>query len=199
MDFTSIAFMKNSSANVHELFDDDFDKAINQLFNKYYGDLCRKAFRIINNKVISEDIVQDVFFKLWENRKKILIQTSLKAYLNRMVFNESISYLRKNKELIDFSDEIEIEDVNTNIADKQIEQKELRNIIDSAINKLPPACKTIFLLSRINELSYKQIAEKLDISIKTVENQMGKALRILRQSIKYDFVLFAIYFSDILK
>ncbi|MCD4832215.1 MAG: RNA polymerase sigma-70 factor [Bacteroidales bacterium] len=199
MDFTSIAFMKNSSANVHELFDDDFDKAINQLFNKYYGDLCRKAFRIINNKVISEDIVQDVFFKLWENRKKIQIQTSLKAYLNRMVFNESISYLRKNKELIDFSDEIEIEDVNTNIADKQIEQKELRNIIDSAINKLPPACKTIFLLSRINELSYKQIAEKLDISIKTVENQMGKALRILRQSIKYDFVLFAIYFSDILK
>lgn len=191
--------MKNSSVNVHDLFDDDFDKAINQLFNEYYGDLCRKAFRIINNKVSSEDIVQDVFFKLWENRKKIQIQTSLKAYLNRMVFNESISYLRKNKELINFSDNIEIEDVNTNIADKRVEHKELRKIIDSAINKLPPACKTIFLLSRIDELSYKQIAEKLDISIKTVENQMGKALRILRQSIKYDFVLLAIYFSDFLK
>ncbi len=190
--------MVNTIANINEFFDDNFDKAVDQLFNDYYRDLCHKAFRILNNKEIAEDIVQDVFFKLWESRKKINIKISLKAYLNRMVFNESISYLRKNKALIDFSDELEVEDTSA-IPDELIEQKDLKKIIDSAINKLPPACKTIFLLSRIDELSYKQISEKLDISIKTVENQMGKALKILRQSIKYDFVLFAIYFSDILK
>lgn len=191
--------MNNGSQNLQDLFNNNFEEAVDQLFNKYYGDLCRKAFSILNNKVISEDIVQDVFFKLWKNRKKIHIQTSIKAYLNRMVFNESISYLRKNKELIDFSDEFVVEDVDSNFADNKINQKELKSIIDNAINKLPPACKTIFLLSRIDELTYKQIAEKLDLSIKTVENQMGKALRVLRQSIKYDFVLFAIYFSDIIK
>jgi RNA polymerase sigma-19 factor, ECF subfamily len=191
--------MKNSSGNLHEFFDNNFDKAVDQLFKDYYGDLCRKAYRILNNKVISEDIVQEVFFKLWENRKKIYIQTSLKAYLNRMVFNESISYLRKNKELIDFSYDADIEDVHSVIPDEKMEQKELKNIIDNAINKLPPACKAIFLLSRIDELSYKQIAEKLEISIKTVENQMGKALKIIRHSIRYDFVLFAIFFTDILK
>ena len=191
--------MENCSGNLHELFDSNFDSAVDQLFKDYYGDLCRKAYRILNNKVISEDIVQDVFFKLWENRKKINIQTSLKAYLNRMVFNESISYLRKNKELIDFSHDTDIEDIHAVIPDEKIEQKDLRNIIDNAISKLPPACKTIFLLSRIDELSYKQIAETLDISVKTVENQMGKALKILRHSIKYDFVLFAFFFTDILK
>ena len=191
--------MKNSSNNIHQLFDNNFDDNVDQLFNEYYGDLCRKAFRILNNKVISEDIVQDVFLKLWENRKKIHIQTSLKAYLSRMVFNESISYLRKNKELIDFSDNIEIEDIHSNFTDEKIDQNELKGIIDNAINKLPPACKTIFLLSRFDKLTYKQIAEKLDISIKTVENQMGKALKILRKTIRYDFVLFALYFSDIIK
>ncbi len=92
-----------------------------------------------------------------------------------------------------------VENVDSDFADSKINQEETKAIFNKAINKLPPACKTIFLLSRIDELTYRQIAENLDISIKTVENQMGKALKILRQTIQYDFILFALYFSDIIK
>ncbi len=191
--------MLNPARNIKQYFNENFEDSVNKLFNDYYVDLCKKAFRIINNKVISEDIVQEVFFKLWMNKDKIIIKTSLKAYLHRMVFNESISYLRKNKEIFSFLEDIEIEDIDENNAEKLMENKDIKKNIDNAINKLPPACKTIFLLSRIDELSYKQIAEKLDLSVKTVENQMGKALKILRQTITYDFAFFIIYFSDILK
>ncbi len=186
--------MKKISDNINHLFNSDFNETVDSLFNNYYNELCRKAYRIVNNKEISEDIVQDVFFKLWDKKDKIDIKTSLKAYLNRMVFNESISFLRKNKDFFEFSDEFEQTDINNN-TDNEIEQQEIESILNSAINELPPRCKTIFLLSRIEELTYKQIAKQLEISVKTVENQMGKALKKLRKRIKYDFLLFAIYFS----
>ena len=186
--------MKNNLNNIAKLFNTDFDKTVESLFNDYYTILCRKAYRIVNNKEISEDIVQDVFFKLWDRRNKIVITNSLEAYLNRMVFNESISFLRRNKNLLEFSDEIEQSGTNHGPINT-IEQKELNTIINDAINKLPPRCKTIFLLSRFEDLTYKQIAEQLNISVKTVENQMGKALKVLRKTLKYDYLLFAIYFS----
>ena len=186
--------MENNSNNISKLFNLDFDKTVDSLFNNHYTELCRKAYRIVNNKEISEDIVQDVFFKLWDKKEKIDIKTSLKAYLNRMVFNESISFLRKNKETFEFSDVIEQTETNPEPENK-IEQEELKSIINSAINELPPRCKTIFLLSRIEALTYKQIAEQLEISVKTVENQMGKALKTLRKTLKYDYLLFVIYFS----
>jgi len=186
--------MKDNSNDIAELFNSDFNKTVEYLFNNYYTTLCRNAYRIVNNKEISEDIVQDVFFKLWDKRDKIVINTSLEAYLNRMVFNESISFLRKNKNFLEFSDEIEQSRTNHE-PNNTIEQKELNTIINDAINKLPPRCKTIFLLSRIEGLTYKQIAEQLNISVKTVENQMGKALKFLRKTLKYDYLLFAIYFS----
>ena len=186
--------MKNSLDNIIERFNSDFDNTVKRLFNDYYTELCRKAYRIVNNKEISEDIVQDVFFKLWDKRNKIVITKSLGTYLNRMVFNESISFLRKNKSFLEFSDEIEQTATNTE-SDNKIEHDELKSIINSAINELPARCKTIFLLSRIDELTYKQIAEQLEISVKTVENQMGKALKILRKTLRYDYLLFLIYFS----
>ena len=116
--------MKNNSNNISELFNSDFDKTVDSLFNNYYTELCRKAYRIVNNKEISEDIVQDVFFKIWDKKEKIDIKTSLKAYLNRMVFNESISFLRKKKEAFEFSDEIEQAETNTE-SENKIEQEEL--------------------------------------------------------------------------
>jgi len=185
--------MQNNFDNIVERFNSDFDKTVEHLFNDYYTELCRKAYHIVNNKEISEDIVQDVFLKLWDKRNKIVITTSLGAYLNRMVFNESISFLRKNKSFLEFFDEIEQTETNHKPDDK-IEEKELKTIINSAINGLPPRCKTIFLLSRTEELTYKQIAEQLDVSIKTVENQMGKALKLLRKTLKYDYVLFMLHF-----
>jgi len=187
--------VSDKEEDIVDLFNGDFDKRVGDLFHAHYASLCRKAYRIVNNKQIAEDIVQDVFFKLWERRKEINIRTSLAAYLKRMAFNESISFLRKNKDLLEFSDEIELIE-NVDEAEKEIDKKELKVIINSAIEKLPPKCKTIFLLSRIEELTYKQIAEQLDISLKTVENHMGKALKILRGSIKNHYFLYLVYFSD---
>ncbi len=181
--------------NLINLFDKDFDSTVNELFESHYVLLCRKAYRIVNNKDIAEDLVQDVFFKLWENRKKIVIKTSLKAYLNRMVFNESISFLRKNKTVLEFSDEIEHQET-VNETESKLGATELKDIINAAIEELPPKCKTIFLLSRMEELSYKQIAMQLGISIKTVENQMGKALKLLRGTLKHYYFLYLFYFSD---
>ncbi len=187
--------MIKDTDNILELFNSNFNNTVENLFNNHYTELCRKAYRIVNNKDLSEDLVQDVFFKLWEKRNQIVINTSLKAYLNRMVFNESISFLRKNKDLLEFSDEIEQKEINE-VSAGSLEQKELQVILNSAINTLSPRCKTIFLLSRIEELTYKQIAEQLEISVKTVENQMGKALKTLRKILKYNYILFALYFSD---
>lgn len=187
--------MKNKPEDIIELFNSDYEKAVNLLFNNYYADLCKKAYRIVNDKDVAEDIVQDVFFKLWEKKLKIQIDTSLSAYLKRMVFNESISFLRKNKELLEFSDEIN-QNQFSDEPDYRLNQQELQAVIKEAIKKLPPKCKTVFLLSRMEELSYKEIAEHLGLSVKTVENQMGKALKLLRHSLKDYYLLFLVYFSD---
>jgi RNA polymerase sigma-70 factor, ECF subfamily len=187
--------MNEKQIDIIGLFNSDFEKAVSLLFNNYYTELCRKAYCIVNDQDIAEDIVQDVFFKLWEKKSKIQIDTSLSAYLKRMVFNESISFLRKNKEFLEFSDDINQNQISDN-PDYNLTQQELHAIISEAIEKLPPKCKTIFLLSRIEKLSYKEIADHLNLSVKTIENQMGKALKILRHSLKNYYLLFLVYFSD---
>ena len=170
----------------------DNPTAVKQLFYEFYPFLCNTIYRIIKDSAIAEDLAQDTFFKFWDKRKSIDIQVSLKAYLRRMAVNEALYYIRKNKKFQKDSnvEPIDLGETSETVED-QLLQQELENKIDLAIRDLPPRCQEIFKLSRFEELSYKEIASKLNISIKTVENQMGKALKILRGVLKdYMHLLF---------
>ena len=164
----------------------DDRKALQKLFHQHYNMVCQAVYRMVPDRAQAEDIGQEVFIKLWEKRHQLNIQSSIGAYLRRMAVNEGISYLRKQKRY-------ESEELNPSIhggKDNSLETvmagKELQQRIHQAVGSLPPKCRMVFQLSRQEELSYREIADKLGISIKTVENQMGKALKTLRQLLKDD-------------
>jgi RNA polymerase sigma-70 factor, ECF subfamily len=152
------------------------------LFQVNYKSMVLSAFRITRDKDISEDIVQDVFIKLWEGRNSVNINISLQSYLFQRTINQSLSYLKKIKnvssreELYNAETEVTIASVDHALALKDTNRR-----IDDAINMLPAACRTIFILSRYEQMSYKEIAQKLDLSVKTVEEQMTRALKHLRR------------------
>ncbi|MEM6317137.1 MAG: RNA polymerase sigma-70 factor [Bacteroidota bacterium] len=171
----------------------DDPRTVKRLFYQFYPFLCNTIFRILKDKALAEDLAQDTFFKFWEKRQTIDIQTSLKAYLRRMAVNEALYHIRKNKKFQKDS-EAEVNDLGgaTDSVEEQLLHQELEAKIAAAIQTLPPRCQQVFRLSRFEDLSYKEIAAKLDISIKTVENQMGKALKILRSAMK-DYLHFFLF------
>lgn len=155
-------------------------KAFAKVFRYYYPSLCNYANIFCKNHSTSEEVVQEVFIKIWENRKKITIRTSLEKYLYISVKNYSYNYFRDNFKHI-FS-ELEGLDIPFN-QDNYLELDELKKICEKAINELPPKCKEIFLLSREKGMTYNQIAKAKGISNKTVENQLGIALKKLRSEL----------------
>lgn len=174
---------ENLADILHRLQSDDHN-VLKSLFQEHYKSVCRSIYRFVKDKNAVEDIAQDVFIKFWEKRKQINITSSVAAYLHRMGTNEAISYLRRKKH---FEPEDVIEYSVPNqlyTAEDDMLQNELQQNITTAINSLPPKCRAIFQLSRFEDLTYKEIAAKLDISVKTVENQMGKALKVLRGKLK---------------
>ncbi|MEW6469931.1 MAG: RNA polymerase sigma-70 factor [Bacteroidota bacterium] len=154
------------------------------LFRSSHRSMCLVAYRIVNDRNFAEDIVQDVFLRLWKNRDEINIETSYKNYLHKATANASLNLLENNKRLLRYK----LEAVHTSVTEentsKTISLKELELYIQKALHRLPPKCRTIFVLSRYEGLRYKQIAECLGISVKTVESQMGKALEIMRGELK---------------
>lgn len=156
---------------------------IEYLFREYYQPLCVHACRIVNDQAAAEDIVQDVFMKVWNKREQINISTSVKSYLYKSTTNTALNYLERNKQLTK-SEFPEHEPSRLSGPEDQVTASQLKHRIDQAISTLPPKCKAIFILSRHEGLKYKQIAEHLDISVKTVENQMSIALERIREHIK---------------
>lgn len=151
-----------------------------EIFKLHYKGLCRIANKVLNDKAAAEDVVQDVFLKLWVKREDIPVIQSVKSYLYKSTINASLNYLSGRKRTTRLHD---WELVRASEA-QGIQSKELDSQVDQAINRLPPKCKTIFVLSRQEGMKYQQIADHLGISVKTVENQMGKALQILRERLK---------------
>lgn len=159
------------------------------LFHTYYKPLCRFSFRIVHDMDKAEDIVQTCFVNFWQKRESVTIQLSFKAYLFRSVYNRSINEYTRSKKIIN-EDISVLNETGGSISDDPIllmQAQEMQKKIDKAIAAMPDGCRTVFMLSREDQLSYKEIAEMLQISIKTVENQMGKALRIMREHL---FLLF---------
>ncbi|MCU0443078.1 MAG: RNA polymerase sigma-70 factor [Bacteroidia bacterium] len=158
--------------------------ALELLFKQYYKPLVRFANEIVKSKDQAEDMVQEVFVKIWEKRNQMTPQMQLKSYLYVAVKNHCLNQLKLNDRKYWMEDDME-DDIRLSIPDasEQVDAKQLQSKIEDAINALPPKCSLIFKMSRFEEKSYKEIAEALELSIKTVENQMGKALALLRQSV----------------
>jgi RNA polymerase sigma-70 factor (ECF subfamily) len=129
-------------------------------------------------------VVQELFTRLWEKREDRFISVPPKAYLTRATVNAALDYLEKHKnEIHQDNEELSAHHLSVNQTEEQLAAREAQRHIANALEKLPPACKAVFVLSREEEMSYKEIAAAMEISVKTVENQMGKALRILREEL----------------
>jgi len=159
--------------------------ALKELFDVYYLSVCHCIHRIIREKQTVEDLAQNVFIKVWQKRQQINITYSFKAYLQRMGINEALGYLRKlkNKEKEEITTVIMKGLVSPSVEETYL-KNELELKIEKAIKNLPPKCRMVFQLSRYEGLSYKEIAEKMEISVKTVENQIGKSLCVLRKQME---------------
>lgn len=159
--------------------------ALEELFKTHYLQLCNYAYIFLKDTDESEDVVQGVFYQLWKKKDSTEITTSLKSYLFTAVRNnclKRISHLKiKNqyKETV-----LHMDDKGSNNTMDRIVSRELEEEIKRAIENLPEQCRLIFTLSRQSGLKYTEIAEHLEISVKTVENQMGKALKVLREKLK---------------
>lgn len=151
-----------------------------QLFKKHYRQLHAYAATIIKDSDEAEEKVQHVFYKLWEKRDTLAELESVSAYLYRSVHNECLNYLKHNKvKKVYEAHALHTGNVIAPTTDTAT-TRELEAKIDDALNSLPEQCRTIFQMSRYEELKYREIADQLGLSIKTIENQMGKALKILR-------------------
>ncbi len=154
------------------------------LFRSSYTSLVNYAITILKDKDTAEEIVQDLFYKIWRDRKKINIMSSLNGYLFRAVYNKSMHYLEHQKVVRKHASEAKKELViNTEDPIEILKYKELNEKIAIIIGKLPERCGRIFCMSRFEGLKYAEIAEELSISIKTVEANMGKALKVFRNEL----------------
>lgn len=165
------------------LLRDNPERALHALYENYYALLCLQVMAILKDKSISEDIVQEVFFEIWKKRDELVFQQSIDGYLKRACRNRTLNYLRDNNvKWVDDSTLDELEDPGFSLIE-HLTAEELNIKINNIIADLPDKCGIVFSLSRFEDLSYAEIAKELSISLKTVENQISKALKILRKEI----------------
>lgn len=164
------------------------EKAFEDLFKSFFAELSFYAVRFVEDLDSAEEIVQDIFFNVWNNRAKLNVNTSIKSYLYTTVKNTCLNLIKhkkvENKYKEHFSRELHLDELDES---KWMSTDNLQLKIKNAINKLPAQRRKIFNMSRFDEMTYKQIATELEISVKTVENQMGSALKFLRKELK-DFL-----------
>ncbi|MDX2069612.1 MAG: RNA polymerase sigma-70 factor [Haliscomenobacter sp.] len=170
----------NNDREFFDLLPTDAEKAFEWLFRRYFSELCQVVYRVAHDEHLAQDLVQEVLYELWRKRDKLTISISLRAYLKRSVLNRTLNHLRDNRlwSSEERMPEIAIEESD---AVDLLRTEELQELVDAAIDELPEKCRIVFVLSRYEELSYRDIATELGIAEKTVENQVSKALKYLRQ------------------
>jgi RNA polymerase sigma-70 factor, ECF subfamily len=171
-------------------------KAFDYIFCKYYSGLCLYAYRLVNSRSASQDIVQDFFLKIWEKRQKIIIQTNVKSYLFKSVHNRCLDYLEHQKikanHKIILLQGLSQEDCTVN----QIQDAELETLILKSVYGLPDRIRNTFVLNRFNGLSYPEISKKEKVSVKAIEYRITKALKLLRENLQeYMILIFSIALS----
>jgi len=158
--------------------------ALRFFFDKYYDELCNYVNLYLRDRSVSEDIVQDIFIYFWEKRETIRMDSSVKYYLLRAARNKFLNHIRdeKSHQIIQnavWSKSDKFINPNYNLLDIN----EIEKIIKSSIDNLPPRCREVYLLHKNEDFSYKEIASKMDISEKTVENQMTIAIKKLKEQL----------------
>lgn len=157
------------------------ETAFEEVFKTHFKRLFAYAFTIVKEEMAAEEMVQNVFYRIWERKGQVDIKSSVTAYLYRSVYHESLNYLKHQKVKLAYASHAAREAKHqSDNAGAKVQLSELEQKLNKALAELPEQCRTIFQLSRFEELKYQEIADKLGLSIKTVENQMGKALKILR-------------------
>lgn len=163
------------------------EKAFKDLFDREYENLCRYAVSFLEDSHLAEDIVQDTLVKFWEQRKDLVESKEAKFYLITAIRNNCITVLRKQASSgVRFTDNTPETAPEPFITGRQLREDaaEQSKKIAAALDQLPPKCKEVFLMVKLHGMSYKQTAASLDISVKTVENQMGKAIKTLREFVQ---------------
>lgn len=157
-------------------------EAFEKVFKTYFKNLHAYALYILKKNESAREVIQQVFYKIWEKRISLNIHTSMKAYLYKSVYNECMLQLKKKKNKEAYLSYILKQDTNklAQGASEKIETTDLEIRLQKALNELPEQCRTIFQLNRFEGLKYHEVASQMGLSLKTIENQMGKALKRLR-------------------
>lgn len=182
---------KESDNQLFRLIQNDNKDAFNRLYNLFYAPLCIFAGRYISDLRVIEDCVHDIFLKIWKDRKNISINTSIRSYLYTATRNLCLDLIEKRKTELTYEQYI-LNTYDPFTSENLYSIEELENIIEEAINKLPEKYQIAFRMSRFEELTYKEIAEKQNISVKTVEAYIHKSLVMLSKYLK-DYLPFLFF------
>lgn len=174
--------------------------AFRYFFEKYYTDLCNFVNLYVHDTVLAEEIVEDIFVYFWENKEHLRLTHSVKSYLFSASKYRSLNEIRNQNTRKRILQGLKINNVDdqANHEEFYLDTEEFRSVLNAAIEDLPPKCKEIFLLCKVKNLSHREIAEKLNISAKTVENQITIALKKLRTSLApYRKEIFILFLLDV--
>ncbi len=155
--------------------------AFDAIFRAHYPALVGLAESLLRGRGLAEEVVQEVMLELWRRRDTLVVEESLRAYLFRATRNRSLNQLRHERVRVAAAPRLSVESASAAAAEPNLVQQEIDAALAEAMGALPPRCREIFELSRVHGLRYAEIASTLGLSVKTVEAQMGKALRILRE------------------
>ena len=171
-----------SDLELIEAIKGDDQAAYRTLFDRYYKYLLVTAYAYVKDNNTIRDLAQDVFFEIWKKRNTLNI-SNVKAYLRRAVINKSLNHIKAQR--LDFEETNDSFDVpaKSNVQE-QLEADQLQSVINKAVESLPDRCRVVFALRRFEGLRVKEIAAKMDISPKTVENQLTKAMKILKKAVE---------------
>ena len=155
--------------------------AFDEIFRGHYADLVVRAERYTHDRSTAEEVAQEVFVELWRRRASLQLQSTLRAYLHAATRNRALNRIRHERVRNRAVPYLQLEGSNRSTTSDRVVEREIDQALRDAVAELPERCREIFELSRLSGLRYAEIADVLGISVKTVETQMGKALRILRE------------------
>jgi RNA polymerase sigma-70 factor (ECF subfamily) len=168
--------------------------AFSELYEKYSSLLYAHAYKMLNSREDAKDIVQDLFFNLWEKRMDLEIRQSLSSYLYTSVRNRILDQMAKEKNRMRFLNSLQsFLDEGVETTEAQVRETELKEIIENEVAQLPEKMRLVFTLSRNEELSHKEIAEALQVSDKTVKKQVSNALSILKKKLEISFPILFLF------
>ncbi len=172
---------KGTVESLQLMLDKGNKKAFTDFYSQYFKRLLIESDKYVKDIYVAEEVVQDVFLKIWERSDDLTQIQSIKSYLYRSVINASINHVNRQRNLEQHHQKI-MDEFTEDQADQLDEENELIVLLFDEIEKLPPKCKEIFKMNRFERLKYREIALKLDVSERTVENHIANALKLLREA-----------------